>query len=98
MVARYFALLAAALLVFAAPAHAERVLETYDVDSLSAMAKLILKGGFGAPTDVHTRGGDCGVWDVKVLSALNGDVKPEAMIRVVGIEVYHKGPGIDRVD
>lgn len=98
MVARNFALLVMFSMLFAPPVHAERVLEKYDIDSLSAMAKLIVKAEVGAATDVHTRDGDCSVWDVKVVSTLHGDVKPESMIRVAGIEVYHKGPGIVGVD
>ena len=98
MVARYFALLVAFSLAFAAPARAERVLDQYDVDSLSAMAKLIVKAEVGDATDVHTPDGDCAVWDVKVLSALHGDVESRSVIRVAGIEAYHKGPGIEGVD
>ncbi|MGB7158389.1 MAG: hypothetical protein WBD40_10020 [Tepidisphaeraceae bacterium] len=94
MIARYFRLLIAVLLAFAGRAHAARVLERYDVDSLSAMATLIVKAEVGEATDVHTRDGDCAVWDVTVLSALHGDAKPQSIIRVAGIEEYRKGPGI----
>jgi hypothetical protein len=98
MIARHFPLFVALLLAFAGHAHAERVLEKYDVDSLSAMAKLIVKVEIGDATDVHTRDGDCAVWNVKVLVTLHGDIEPESTIRVAGIEEYHKGPGIEGVD
>jgi len=62
------------------------------------MAKLIVKAELGGATDIHTRDGDCAVWDVKVLSTLHGDAEPQSMIRVAGIEVYHKGPGIEGVE
>jgi hypothetical protein len=61
------------------------------------MAKLIVKAEVGEATDVQTRDGNCAVWDVKVLSVLNGDVQPESVIRVAGIEEYKKGPGIEGV-
>jgi hypothetical protein len=75
-------------------ARAARVLRQYDIDSLCAMAELIVKVEVGQATDVQTRDGDCAVWEVKVLSTLNGNVAPQTVIRVAGIEEYRKGPGI----
>lgn len=98
MIARYLPLLLAVLLACPGSAHAARVLDQYDVDSLSAMAQLIVKAEVGQATDVQTRDGNCAVWDVKVLSVLHGDIQPEALIRVAGIEEYRKGPGIEGVD
>src|SRR4051812_2415540 len=98
MITRYLPLLAGVLLACTGRAHAARVLDQYDVDSLSAMAKLIVKAEVGGATDVQTRDGNCAVWDVKVLSVLQGDIKPDSMIRVAGIEEYKKGPveGVDK--
>src|SRR5437899_1177347 len=91
MMARYFPLLIVVLLGCPGRAHAARVLDQYDVDSLSAMATLIVKAEVGEATDVQTRDGDCAVWDVKVLTTLNGDIEPQTVIRVAGIEEYRKG-------
>ena len=98
MAARYSPLLIAVLLACAGRADGARVLDHYDIDSLSAMARLIVKAEVGEATDVHTRDGDCSVWDVKVLSTLRGDIKPQSVIRVAGIEEYRKGPGIEGVN
>jgi hypothetical protein len=98
MTLRYLPLLIAVLLACTGRARAARVLDHYDVDSLSAMAKLIVKAEVGKATDVQTRDGNCAVWDVKVLSVLNGDAQAESTIRVAGIEEYNKGPGIEGVD
>jgi hypothetical protein len=95
---RYLALLLIAPLLALAPdARAARVLDVYDTDSLVAMSELIVKGQLGDATDVHTRDGDCAVWDVTVLSTFLGDAKPQSVIRVAGIEEYKKGPGIPDV-
>lgn len=98
MIIRYPLLLAVVLLALTGRAHAARVLEHYDVDSLSAMAKLIVKAEVIRATEVQTRDGDCAVWDVQVLSALEGGIQPGSVIRVAGIEEYQKGPGIEGVD
>ena len=94
MLARHLYLLIAVLLTFVGRAHAARVLAHYDVDSLSAMATLIVKAEVGAATDVHTPDGDCAVWDITILSALQGGAKPQSTIRVAGLEEYRMGPGI----
>ena len=90
-------LLLTPLLAFAIEARAARVLDVYDVDSLTAMATLIVKARLGDATDVHTRDGDCAVWEVTILSTFHGDAKPQSVIRVAGIEEYKKGPGIPGV-
>ena len=80
-------------------ARAERVLEHYDVDSLSALATLIVKAEVGLPERVSTSDGECAIWDAKVISRLHGDkVEPGMVIRVVGIEEYRKSPGVVPVD
>lgn len=87
------------LFTSASSASAERVLEHYDVDSLSALATLIVKAEVGLPERVGTSDGKCAVWDAKVISRLHGDqVEPGTVIRVTGIEEYRKGPGIVPVD
>jgi hypothetical protein len=60
MTGRHFALLllVSALLARAPHAHAAHVLDAYDVDSLSAMATLIVKVKLGDAAAVHTRDGD----------------------------------------
>lgn len=73
------------------------MLDVYDVDSLSAIATLIVKAKLGDATDVHTRDGDCAVWDVTILATVLGEAKPQSVIRVAGIEEYRKGPGIPGV-
>ena len=80
-------------------ARAERVLEHYDVDSLSALATLIVKAEVGLPERVSTSDGECAIWDAKVISRLYGDkVEPGTVLRVVGIEEYRKSPGVVPVD
>src|SRR5688572_29852337 len=98
MSTRHIPLLIAVLVAWTSHADGARVLDQYDVDSLSAMAELIVKAELGQATDVQTRDGNCSLWDVKVLAVLHGDVRPESVIRVAGIEEYKKVPGIDGVD
>ena len=98
MAARFLLVMIAGMFACAPEAHAARVLERYDVDSLSAMAQLIVKAEVGEATDVKTREGDCAVWDVTVLSVLHGDAEPRSTIRVTGIEEYRKGPGLGGAD
>lgn len=98
MTARCLSLLIAVLVAFVGRAQAARELDQYDIDSLSAMAKLIVKAEVGQATEVRTRDGDCAVWDVKVLATLHGDIAPQSVIRVAGIEEYRKGPGIEGAD
>ena len=84
------------ILLFTSPssARAERVLEHYDTDSLCALANLIVKAEIGLPTKVKTLDGDCAVWDVSVISSLQGDVKAGTSIRVTGIGEYRKGADV----
>ena len=96
--AKNFLLLIAALVWSAPRANAERILEHYDIDSLSALATLIVKAELGEPTDVKTPDGDFAVWDVTVLSRLQGDARVNTKIRVACIEEYRKGPGIEGND
>ena len=72
MFTRSVPLLVAVLLACAGHARAARVLDHYDLDSLAAMAQLIVLAEVGDATDVRTRDGDCAVWDVKVLATLSG--------------------------
>lgn len=75
----------------------ERVLDHYDIDSLTAMAQVIVKARIIKATDFKTADGDCFVWEVTVLSALKGEIKPGQMTRVAGLEEYSKGPGIENI-
>lgn len=78
-------------------AHAARVLDHYDLDSLCALAPLIVQTRVGDPTAVQTRDGNCTLFDVTVLSTFQGDTKPQSVLRVAGLDVYHKGPGLPGV-
>src|SRR5687768_8283526 len=78
-------------------ARAARVLNQYDLDSLCALAQLVVRVEVGAMEDVETRDGKCAVTDVRILSVLRGDAGEGSSIRVAGVEEYRKGPGIDGV-
>lgn len=86
------------ILAYAHSAHAARVLSHYDVKSLCGMARLIVKAEIIDATDVQTPDGDCAVWNVKILSCIEGNASPQSVIRVAGIEEYKKGPGTAGVD
>lgn len=92
----HISILAALLLLAASarPASAAKVLDRYDVDSLVALAELIVRGEVGDATEVRTRDGDCTVAEIKVLSTLKGKSEPRSVLRVAGLEAYRKGPGI----
>lgn len=95
---RSISVLFAVIFVFAPEALAARVLDIYDIDSLSALATEIVKVKLGDSKDVQTDDGDCAVWEVTVITSFKGDVKPKSVIRVVGIEEYRKHPGFEGVD
>ena len=79
-----------ALVAGAHTAHAYRVLEQYDVDSLVYLSTAIVRAQVTTVDPASTHAGNVSVFRANVLASFKGNARPGQTLRVTGLEEYHR--------
>jgi hypothetical protein len=95
----FFSACCVMLIVVARPARADRVLQHYDVDSLAFLSAAIVRAEVGESRPFNTPYGNCRVHNVRVVDVFKGSVAVGSSLRVTGLDVFQRAPGIvNRLD
>ena len=76
---------------------AEIVRPHFDFDSLVVQSDAIIQARIRTSVPWKTVDGDCTIFTVEVLKAVKGPPKVGDLIKVAGLDVYHRAPGITGV-